>query len=151
MANVDEGAQQYFATDHRECDAAWAALEGAVSRGDAVKTAALWKDFEARMRRHLAMEEEVLFPAIEEATGMRGGGPVAVMRYEHEQMRGLLAEMARRAASGDFDGVLDQGDTLLMVIQQHNAKEEGILYPLADNVLGATWPAIAAKLRAYGS
>lgn len=149
MANVEAGAQEYFTADHRECDAAWAVLEGAVGGGDTSKLGELWKVFEGRMRRHLAMEEEVLFPAIESATGMRGGGPVAVMRHEHEQMRGLLAEMARRAAAGDFEGVLDQGDTLLMVIQQHNAKEEGILYPLADNVLGPSWAAIAERLRAY--
>jgi len=148
MANVEAGAREYFTADHRECDAAWAALESAVGAGDAAKQTALWKVFESRMRRHLAMEEEVLFPAIESATGMRGG-PVAVMRMEHEQMRALLAEMARRAAAGDFDGVLDQGDTLLMVIQQHNMKEEGILYPLADNALAASWPQIAERLRTY--
>lgn len=146
MANVDSGPQEYFATDHRECDGVWAALEAAGN--DPARQAALWKDFEARMQRHFAMEEEVLFPAIEEATGMRGG-PIAVMLHEHQQMRGLLAEMARRAAAGDFDGVLDQGDTLLMVIQQHNSKEEGILYPLAERALAPSWPAIAERLRAY--
>jgi len=146
MANVDAGVQQYFAADHRECDAAWAALEAAGD--DPAHQGALFRDFEARLLRHLSMEEEVLFPAIEEATGMRGG-PIAVMRHEHEQMRGLLAEMARRAAGGDFDGVIDQGDTLLMIIQQHNSKEEGILYPIAERALASSWPAIAERLRAY--
>lgn len=146
MANVDAGAQEYFETDHRECDSAWAALEAAGS--DPARQASLWVTFEARMRRHFAMEEEVLFPAIEEATGMRGG-PVAVMRHEHEQMRGLLDEMARRATDADFDGVLDQGDTLLMLIQQHNSKEEGILYPIAQRALASSWPALADRLRTY--
>ena len=146
MANVDVGAQEFFSTDHRECDAVWAALEAAGS--DVTRQTALWKEFDARMRRHFAMEEEVLFPAIEEATGMRGG-PTAVMRHEHEQMRGLLAEMGRRAEAGDFDGVIDQGDTLLMLIQQHNAKEEGVLYPIAERALAASWPALAERFRGY--
>ena len=146
MANLDAGAQEYFATDHRECDAVWAELESAASNPP--RQAALWKSFEARMLRHFSMEEEVLFPAIESATGMRGG-PVAVMLHEHEQMRGMLTEMARRASTGDFEGVLDQGDTLLMMIQQHNSKEEGILYPIAERALSASWPALAERLRAY--
>ncbi len=149
MVNVETGIEEFFTGDHRECDAAWAAVESAVGKGDPAKARALWEAFEARMRRHLAMEEEVLFPAIEAATGMRGQGPVSMMRREHEQMRLLLTEMTRRAASGDFQGVLDQGDTLLMVIQQHNAKEEGVLYPLAGSVLRQEWPALAERLRAY--
>jgi hemerythrin-like domain-containing protein len=106
-------------------------------------------DFSTRMERHFKMEEEVLFPAFEEATGMHGSGPTEVMRHEHRQMRALLQDMSRRADAGDFDGVLDQGDTLLMVIQQHNAKEEGMLYPMADNVLRPAWPAVAQRLRGY--
>lgn len=146
MAKVDMGVQEFFATDHRHCDAAWAALEAA--EDDAGRQSTLWKDFAARMQRHFAMEEEVLFPAIEAATGMRSG-PTAVMRHEHEQMRGLLAEMARRADTGDFDGVIDQGDTLLMLVQQHNAKEEGVLYPLAERALGPSWAALAERLSEY--
>ena len=145
MANLSDGLITYFSDDHRECDELWAAVEGAVTSADKAKAAAAWPVFSQRLLKHLKMEEEVLFPAFEAATGMKGG-PTAVMRNEHTQMRGVLAEMERRVASGDLDGLLDQGDTLLMLIQQHNAKEEGMLYPMAEQVLGQHWNELSAKL-----
>jgi hemerythrin-like domain-containing protein len=149
MSTLEDGANEFFTDDHRLCDTAWADLEASAGSGNATEANAKWKVFHAKLERHLAMEEEVLFPAIEDATGMNGVGPVAVMLHEHGQMRALLADMKRRAEGGDFEGVLNQGDTLLMLIQQHNAKEEGVLYPMAENVLGEAWSAVQEKLRPY--
>lgn len=139
----DAGPVLYFTADHRACDDLWAALEAAPS-------AAAWAAFDHATRRHFDMEELVLFPAFEEATGMTQG-PTAVMRMEHRQMRGLLDQMGAAAAAGDWDALLDQGDTLLMITQQHNVKEEGMLYPMAEAHLGGQWPTVAAKLARYGT
>lgn len=149
MTTAEAGASPFFTADHRACDDRWAALETAASGGDPATSKATWEAFDSALQRHFRMEEEVLFPALEDATGMKDAGPVAVMKHEHQQMRALLGEMSFAAQAGDFRGVLDQGDTLLMLIQQHNAKEEGILYPLADRALGPQWAALAARLRAY--
>lgn len=146
MANPADGIATFFTDDHRECDDAWAALESAASDGEQAKAATLWPTFSQRLLKHLAMEEEVLFPAFEDATGMHSGGPTFMMRHEHTQMRGVLAEMERRLGAKDLPGLLDQGDTLLMLIQQHNAKEEGILYPMAERALGGHWDELAKKL-----
>jgi hemerythrin-like domain-containing protein len=67
---------------------------------------------------------------------------------EHEQMRGLLSQMAA-AARGDVDALIEHGDTLLMLTQQHNVKEEGILYPMAGGQLRAQWPELARALGRY--
>lgn len=91
--------------------------------------------FHAAMAHHLAMEEEQLFPAFESRTGMNGG-PTQVMRVEHEQMRGLLQAMAGAVESGDQAGYLGLSETLNMLMQQHNLKEENILYPMSDRILG---------------
>lgn len=123
----------FFTDDHRACDAAWTEVERLVDAGDPDGPAAFHR-FAAAMERHFRMEEDVLFPAFEAATGM-SGGPTAVMRMEHEQMRGLLRQMAS-AADADPEALLDQGDTLLMLVQQHNVKEEGMLYPMCDVRLG---------------
>ncbi len=149
MNDPNAGAVSFFATDHRECDTAWGAVEDAVTSGDPVRGKAAWEAFRARLERHFRMEEEVLFPAFEETTGMQGQGPTAVMRAEHQQMRGLLGQMAREAEAGNLQAVLDHGDTLLMLVQQHNAKEEGMLYPMADQVLAPRWTEIAGALGRY--
>ena len=37
----------------------------------------------------------------------------------------------------DRDGILYVGETMLILMQQHNMKEEGILYPMADQQLNS--------------
>lgn len=143
------GPVEFFTTDHRRCDALWAEVEAAADRRDAAAVSESFARFAAAMERHFRMEEEVLFPAFEDATGMHGGGPTQVMRLEHVQMRGLLSQLAGAVERGETGEVLDLGDTLLMLEQQHNAKEEGMLYPMSDRVLGAAWPGLAARLAAY--
>ncbi len=148
MKDPSAGTVAFFTTDHRECDALWAEFERVAEAGDKVRTAALWAQFEGVMERHFSMEEEVLFPAFEQATGMTMG-PTAVMRQEHKKMRAVLGAMGELAAAGDFEGVLDQGDTLHLLVQQHNAKEEGMLYPMAEGVLSASWEEITERLRSH--
>jgi len=139
------GLAEFFTGDHRSCDELWTRVEAA----SAESIAAAWRRFDASLRSHLAMEEEVLFPAFEAATGMTDSGPTFVMRMEHDQMRGMLDQMGAALARGDHDALLDQGDTLLMLIQQHNQKEEGMLYPMSERALAADWPALHERLAVY--
>ena len=148
MSDLDptSGPVRFFTADHRRCDEIWARVEAAADAADAGALRTQFGAFEAALRQHLEIEEHVLFPAFEAATGMRGG-PTQVMRMEHTQMRSLLARMAKAAADGDADGVVDTGDTLLMLIQQHNLKEEGMLYPMCERALGgAAWQPIGAEI-----
>jgi len=140
---------EYFTGDHRACDAGWADVAAAADAGDASAMAAYWQRFRNALLRHLAMEEQLLFPAFEAATGMANGGPTQVMRMEHQQMRGVLEQMAAAVARGDADELVDQGDTLNILIHQHNMKEEGMLYPMAENALQVDWPELRAKLDAF--
>lgn len=125
----------FLGTDHRACDDLFASAEDAVAQKKWDSARSLFERFQAAMAHHLAMEEEVLFPAFEARTGMRMG-PTEVMRMEHAQMRGLLQEMAGAVASADHDRYLGLSETLNMLMQQHNLKEENMLYPMSDQVLG---------------
>jgi hemerythrin-like domain-containing protein len=71
------------------------------------------------------------------------------MKTEHQQMLGLLDQIGQAMDAGDAQEALDIGDTLLILIQQHNVKEEGMLYPLAQNMLADEWETIAAELDKY--
>ncbi len=135
-----------FTSDHRACDAIWAEVEAAVEEDKDPSDA--WKRFEAAMFRHLTMEEAVLFPALE-AAGMPRMGPIHVMLMEHEQMRSVLRQMGGCADAGEWEDVADHGDTLLMLIQQHNVKEEAVLYPMANRLLAGRWPELVKQLAAY--
>ena len=141
-----DSASSFFTADHRDCDSKWSLFEAAVEAGDDAKAGPLWAQFKASMLRHFAFEEDVLFPAFEAATGMTQG-PTAMMRLEHTQMRGLMAEMQAAADAGDFETVADHGDTLLMITAQHNLKEERMLYPMTDRT--TDWAAVKAGLGSH--
>lgn len=144
--DLSAGPQAWFTADHRAIDDHWSAAEERAGDDDATGAAAAFARFDHALRRHLDMEEQVLFPAFEESTGMVGG-PTRVMRFEHDQMRGLLDQMGVAVADQDLGRLLDQGDTLLMLIQQHNVKEEGMLYPMMQMHL--EWAPLVPKLRRH--
>lgn len=131
--------------DHQGCDRLWAAVEEAVEADQ--DPGAAWAAFSASLLTHLDAEERLLFPEIERATGF-GGGPVAVMRMEHEQMRGLVRGLEAHAQHGAWSELLADGDTLLMLIGQHNMKEEGVLYPMAEQLLAAQLAELLPRLDA---
>lgn len=76
----------------------------------------------------------MLFPAFETHTGSTAG-PTQVMRMEHEQLRGLMQDMAHAVVKTDYEGYLGLSETLNMLTQQHNMKEENMLYPMSDKML----------------
>ncbi|MEO5340753.1 MAG: hemerythrin domain-containing protein [Magnetococcus sp. MYC-9] len=124
----------FFTRDHHRCDALYAETEGAAQEGDIARMSRLCHRFLVAMAHHFNMEETGLFPAFENRTGMRQG-PTMVMRSEHEQMRGLMQQMHQAAETGDDELLLKAGGTLLFVMQQHNVKEEQMLYPMSENHL----------------
>jgi len=120
--------------NHRDCDSLIAAAEEAVGKCRWDEADSFFSNFVASMERHLGKEEEVLFPALEQKVGT-GMGPVQVMRKEHEDMRRLFGEIREDIAQQQAEHCLGLTDTLLMLMQQHNLKEESILYPMADQML----------------
>jgi DUF438 domain-containing protein len=122
---------------HKHCDELFAQAEDACAGGDwatGEKAFALLLD---QLETHFTSEEELLFPAFETATGMTSG-PTEVMRGEHRQMRDLLGQMKGALAAKDSDAFGGAAETLLILMQQHNMKEENILYPMCDNALGSS-------------
>ncbi|MBZ0152981.1 MAG: hemerythrin domain-containing protein [Planctomycetes bacterium] len=125
----------FLTADHRHCDEQLATFEALVQQRNWPAAAAAWRSFELATRCHFDREEQVLFPAFERATG-HAGGPTMVMRMEHEQMRALLGPLATAVAAHDEHRCLDLSESLMLLIQQHNMKEEQVLYPMCDQVLG---------------
>jgi hemerythrin-like domain-containing protein len=125
-----------FAQHHHHCDDAFANAEACAQRADWAGAQKGFDAFARAMALHLATEEEALFPAFEAATGMQGG-PTQVMRLEHAQMRQLLQEMTASLAAKDADGFGGAAETLLVLMQQHNMKEEHMLYPMCDRALAS--------------
>ena len=137
---------QILPDHHRHCDDLFVAAEAAVQRGDWAAAAPACAHFRAQMQAHFVAEEEMLFPAFESIAG--GAGPTRVMRFEHEQMRPLLAQLEDACAARDADAYAGAAETLLILMQQHNMKEENILYPMCDQALGPDAERLAAQMSA---
>ena len=120
---------------HKHCDEIFAEAEEACAEGDWETGERAFALLNNQLETHFTSEEQVLFPAFEGATGMTSG-PTEMMRGEHRQMRDLLAQMQGALAARDGDTFDGAAQTLLILMQQHNMKEENILYPMCDNVLG---------------
>jgi len=126
--------KQFMAQDHKDCDLLFAKAENAASTGDWETAGLAFDEFIQSMERHLGIEEQELFPAFEEETGVVTG-PTEMMRMEHDQMRVLFAEMSYALEQKNSDDFLGIADTLLIMMQQHNIKEEQILYNMMDQRL----------------
>ena len=131
---------------HRRCDTEFVEAEDALRRGHWAAGRSLLEAFGRDLENHFAAEEEILFPAFEQVTGMREG-PTRMMCYEHSQARTLLEQMVAAAAAEDGDEFAGTAETLLVLMQQHNAKEERILYPMCDSALDADVDTLAQDLR----
>ncbi len=119
--------------DHRRCDELFAEAEASLAAGDWQRARERFHGFEAALGRHFDVEERVLFARVESQQGA-AAGPAGVMRSEHRQMRQLLKELAAAVDGRDGEACLGLAETLMMMMQQHNLKEERILYPLLDGL-----------------
>ena len=125
--------KEYLTNDHRKCDEIFASMEdkAAASLGDAKGMAV---EFTEDMERHFQMEERVMFLEFEAKTGMTEG-PTAMMRQEHIQMRHLMAQLLESIDSDNKEKFFGTSETLMILLQQHNMKEEQMLYSMAQQHL----------------
>lgn len=119
---------------HKECDVSYAGIETAAHRGDWAAAMRAFDAFVSQTEHHFHYEENVLFPALELAKPMTRQ-PTTVMRAEHEQIRDLAGDLRAAIEGREIELLSGSLETLMFLLQQHNAKEENILYPLADQTL----------------
>lgn len=91
---------------------------------------------------HHGKEEDVLFPMVEKHGLPRDRGPTGVMMIEHEQGRKYikgLAEAEEKYSKDDKTAeraVIENARGYATLLSRHIPKEDTILYPLADRMLG---------------
>ena len=124
----------YMRAEHRECDEIFTSAEKSVIEGNFEQAEKQFLLFSNDTLTHFKKEEEALFPTFEEITG-NTEGPTRMMRYEHEQMRGLIGRMAEAIESKDKDAYLSIAESMMILLQQHNMKEEQMLYAMCDRAI----------------
>ena len=146
LGQIMDTIRELLGNHHRQCDEFFAAIEQAISASDWETASARFAQFEKAMQQHFDVEETILFPAFEARTGMTMG-PTAVMRSEHAQIRELMSAAAAAIAARDAEEYDGYAETMHIMTQQHNMKEENVLYPMCDQHLSAEAPALVGQMR----
>lgn len=97
------------------------------------------------LRRHIYLEEEYLFPPLDQAGLV---APIFVMLREHAEMWQTMDTIDEQLKSSPPSEEICQ--ELLAQLERHNSKEEAIIYPQADTTLGAELDAELRALLAKG-
>lgn len=103
----------------------------------------IFAEFKSGLERHIAWEEEILFPIFENKTSMRDSGPTVVMRWEHTLIKDFLYKIHGRLAQQQKASGEDV-QAIRNLLQIHNHKEENTLYPALDSMLDS-----AERARAF--
>ena len=128
------GISDFMTHEHRDCDTIFARAEAAAAKDNWEVAEKEFLEFSNETLRHFKREEDELFPAFEQHTG-NTQGPTQVMVYEHEQVRGLIGKMAAAIENKDKDAYLSLSESMMILLQQHNMKEEQMLYAMCERLL----------------
>ena len=130
---VRRGVDEYLSWDHDRLDALLDETIDLFEASSFHEARDRWAEFACGLERHIVIEETIVFPVFDALSP--AGGPTRVMRIEHEQVRRAIAAMnaaLEQAATDAFDVAVE---ALVSVLGEHNAKEEGVLYPAIDRML----------------
>ena len=61
-----------------------------LKNSDPNKAEEMFSEFKSGLEKHILWEEDILFPLFEKKTGMYEGGPTAVMRLEHKNIKSIF-------------------------------------------------------------
>ncbi|MCC6150800.1 MAG: hemerythrin domain-containing protein [Planctomycetes bacterium] len=137
-ARTDAGPRtvsDYLAWDHDRLDAIMEHCTKLVGENRFEEARAHMGEFKEGLFRHIEIEEQILFKAFEDKTGMRDVGPTAVMRMEHKDIKEAVNDIVKACEDKRLDEFERGKATLLGVLVEHNMKEEQILYPGTDRML----------------
>ncbi len=87
----------------------------------------------ATLGSHARIENEILFPALEPQLGP--GGPLPVMREEHDEIEAALNDVVNATS---YDAALSQLRYAIRIARDHFAKEEQVLFGMAQQMLSAS-------------
>jgi len=96
------------------------------------------KGYKAALDPHSEREEGVLFPMMGVYIGTTSG-QIAVMEYEHDQAKAKIHEFLEKADCSksveEKKNLADLVKNAYFILTEHFAKEENVLFPMAERML----------------
>jgi hemerythrin-like domain-containing protein len=134
MNDTGELPSRLLSGDHRDLDQTFEEFQ-ATPVSQTARRSELFDLFATDLRRHIGIEERLLFPVFGEGDSSRRL-LVEQMLDEHRRIEAALQEIRLRLGSGPAS-TEDLESQLLNVLWAHNAREEGSVYPWFDTHLSA--------------
>ena len=121
---------QAFTVEHHEIDAGIEQFLADTDSDPVNRAQSLLIAMEA-LRRHIYLEEEIVFPHLQNGALMM---PLMVMRREHGQLWQHIDTLVESVQnqSGEPNKVKEICTEILALLDRHNQKEEPIIYPHMD-------------------
>jgi hemerythrin-like domain-containing protein len=107
-----------------------------------------FRELVAHLKQHMAVEEEVLYPAYE-AEAHAPQGPTQALREEHDRIVLLVRDMLPVIKTRDSEHVLESLSRLEYEMIKHHEKEEDIFLPMASHILDEKREEISQKLAGF--
>lgn len=128
------GLSTALTAQHRHCNALLAAAQASLQSGN-------WEEFSRRLAAlrqavldHFWFEEEELFPAFEQATGLTA--PTEALRRQHAEIRALLEALGAASPKHDPEGFRTEFGMLAADFGRHTSEEEQVMYPALERSMG---------------
>ena len=148
-ASSQPSVSEYLSLDHDRLDLLLLEVIKLVSARRFNEARPKLSNFAFELRRHICLEDDVVYPRFEQLTGMIDG-PTVVMRDEHRAIEHHLAGMIDAAMRDDRDGFDSEQEAMVAVMSDHTAREEALIYPLMDRHLPvAEHDAFVGEMQAY--
>lgn len=132
-------------SDHRKCDENFGSIEELVDKKQFQKAIEVFIPWKNGMLHHLDLEEKYLFQELEQKLGGKIG-PIIMMEMEHGQIRELISQMEKSINDKRHETYLGLADSCMLLIQQHNMKEEQVLYPMMDKFIDINIDELVEKI-----
>lgn len=140
----------YLTEDHARCDQLLHRTHEAVEAASWPHARRAAAAFRYALERHLLIEERIIFPAFEVALG-HASSPTDAMRAEHLRIRAVAQRLADAVDARSPQDFVRHAEALLLTMHLHSEKEEGVLYPMIERVLGRRCPELLDAARAFGT
>jgi hypothetical protein len=103
-------------------------------------------EFRVCARRHMAGEEQHLFPLLEAQ-----GCDVSALRHDHRQLADAIARAEDALGRGKIEEFYDIAQELILALSAHRIREERRFVANADAILGGAGAELLERLRAIFS
>ena len=128
----------FMNAEHNRLRDLWEQTTAALKAEEFGRVHTVARDLITAVKRHISVEEQILFPAIESKG--KNNEPTDAMRLEHRQMEQMLEQLKPLLTVAELwtgiKAIEGQEIEPAALLRSHENKEHDVLYPLADQLLG---------------